>query len=448
MKKSSTQFNPLHSIGFFWIIIGICIFGMVGCKTLKPLPPDSTIKSSPKDEGSSRPKQQKKDTTILNAKSDPLQKDKTTQPSNNSSDKAVKQHKNAVKNVVEVGVILPLDGSYEIGRFATLINGMNIAAASMASNTPQVNINVINVGNESDPSKLWSNPMIKKSDILVGGFQTSQVKAIGGLAQERGIPYLSIFNSADDLMDNSPLYFQIKPSLVTYCQAISDHILSKVKPQKIVVICRSKTSKDYVCKDYFNQILANSNIPIIFTTDEDQKNNSWTQALTPTEKISIIVPIWEDPKYITDLTKRIANLINKDSEVIGMPQWLDIDNIDFDIWTKLNLKLPIFNYVDKSSVQYEMFSNEYFKHYNDFPTENATMGYDLINMIGQIAHAIDKGVSINPSVQVSGYYLSNYVMEPVYNSFKGSEMSKVVNYYKNKYITILKFTGGQFEPIQ
>ena len=95
-----------------------------------------------------------------------------------------------------------------------------------------------------------------------------------------------------------------------------------------------------------------------------------------------------------------------------------------------------------------MFSNEYFKHYNDFPTENATMGYDLINMIGQIAHAIDKGVSINPSVQVSGYYLSNYVMEPVYNSFKGSEMSKVVNYYKNKYITILKFTGGQFEPIQ
>ncbi|QLH29316.1 MAG: hypothetical protein HWD63_07950 [Candidatus Parvibacillus calidus] len=102
-----------------------------------------------------------------------------------------------------------MKGGYDASRFVEFINGMSLAGSlSGGTSTDRLDIHFMDIGNDNSAEKLASIKAILDADIILGGYQTSQVKALAEIALSKAIPYISLWNSSDDIVNHNPYFFK------------------------------------------------------------------------------------------------------------------------------------------------------------------------------------------------------------------------------------------------
>ncbi|HQW12366.1 MAG TPA: ABC transporter substrate-binding protein [Saprospiraceae bacterium] len=352
-----------------------------------------------------------------------------------------------IKKTIEIAVLLPLDGKYQASRFADFVNGMQQSAVNSTKGLPNIDIKIVNIGQENDPNALESINELKNADILVGGFITSQVKAISDVALKRHIPFISTWNTTDEIASRQPYFVQLKPSLRSYCNMISDYVADNMKPDVVFILHQSEESKDYTTKEFFINELNSKNQKFkSFTLDQPEKG-TWQNEINNYQSIVVVVPNWEDKAYILKTINELKSQHKgKGLTVVGMPQWTEFDQVDFNLYEAINLIIPVANYIDDESPLVKMFRSSYFERYNQIPSDEAYYGADVMTMLTKVGTSLSMGKAFDPSV-ISGKYFGYYNIAPYYQSIGNREMNNPIQYYSNNYITLKKFEGGKFVPI-
>lgn len=365
-------------------------------------------------------------------------------------EEAPKEHKNPEekqrrKELLNVAVALPMDGSYDAGRFADFINGMTLASRENTPGKGYVKISAVNVGNLNSEDELLRNSAIRNADVLAGGFQTSQVRALAKIAKDKRAPYLSLWNTSEGIVSDNPMYIQLKPSLSAYCNTLANYVAKEMRPDMVYILLESRDSKDATTLDYFTSVYTLNKIAykVIFADQGEE----WKSGIGLYNRIVINIPNWENKSFVTSSLQQL-NALKKGRSitVTGMPQWMDWDQTDFSLFESLALHIPVFNYVDETSMPVSIFRQIYFDTYNNWPTTEAYYGYDVVQMIRKLSKHLLAGKDFDPVDHLSGNFFSNYYIK----SYKdpNPETGKSVSYYNNSYITIEKFEGGRFVPVQ
>lgn len=391
----------------------------------------------------------KKPNTEVIVPSDTAASTNTTAPdSKKNKDRDIPDRvKPVIKKKIEVAVLLPLDGKYQASRFADFVNGMQQSAINSTSGLPNIDIRIVNIGQENDPLVLESIKELKTADILVGGFITSQVKAISDVALKRQIPFISTWNTTDEIASRQPYFVQLKPSLRSYCNVISDYVADNIKPDMVFILHQSEESRDYTTRDFFvNELNAKNQKFKSFILDQPNKA-MWQSELNNYQNVVVVIPNWDDKDYILKtLSELQSQRKGKGLIVVGMPQWTEFDQVDFNLYEAINLIIPVANYIDEESPLVKMFRNSYFEKYNQIPSEEAYYGADVMSMLTKVATSLSSGNAFDPAV-ISGKYFGYYTIAPYYQSIGNREMNNPIQYYSNNYITLKKFEGGKFVPI-
>lgn len=365
-------------------------------------------------------------------------------PVNKKEDK--KETKKERKELIKATIAIPLNSGYEASRFIEFINGLNLGGQySEYYGTGKIEIHVVDIGNDNSIQKLKSIKEIKEADILLGGYQTSQVKTLAEIAEEKSIPYFSLWNSSDYIVANNPYFFQIKPSLETYCSCIARYVSKQIKPDLTIILVEGKNSKDASSLDYFTDIYSrdNLNFKIVYGLG----SIDWKPLLESYGKVVINIPNWENRQFVSKALKQIIDSKKERTvTVTGMPQWALWDQADFSLFDNVNLLLPFSNYVDHESPASVQFRQTYFEKYGTWPTSESFYGNDIYKIISKISGELMIGEKFEPKSGFCQNCFSAYEFKPILVN-NGGELQQL-SYYRNQSITIQKFEGGRFVTVR
>jgi len=427
----------------FFIFMSAILF-MCSCNAPKKISspdttrPDNTETKKPSKEND-KPKEDSSK-IVYDPKSIP-EKPEDKQPKQEEPSKRLK------KENINVVLALPMDGGYEVNRFAEFINGFGLASESLNPSKLKIKVEVINIGNANSEEDLLNRSAIEKADILIGGYQTSQVKTLAKIALYKKIPFISIWNTSEEIITNNPYYVQLKPSLDTYCKSMAEFVTSEVRPQMVFIMIENRNSKDNNTLEAFKVIyeVSRTQYKIIYTSEN---NTDWKNSLAGLNNVVFNIPNWENRNWVNSMLNQINSLKkNKSFIVTGMPQWIDWDQMNFNLYEQLSLHIPVFNYVDLESMNASLFNESYFNKYNTWPSTESFYGSDILYMVRKIAIDLSEGLVFNPNNQISGNYFSNYQISN-YNK-TNLETNNTESYYShNVYITIEKFEGGRFVQVK
>jgi len=340
-----------------------------------------------------------------------------------------------------------MDGGYEVNRFAEFINGFGLASESLNPSKLKIKVEVINIGNANSEEDLLNRSAIEKADFLIGGYQTSQVKTLAKIALYKKIPFISIWNTSEEIITNNPYYVQLKPSLDTYCKSMAEFVTSEVRPQMVFIMIENRNSKDNNTLEAFKVIYEGSRTQykIIYTSEN---NTDWKNSLAGLNNVVFNIPNWENKNWVNYILNQINSLKkNKSFIVTGMPQWIEWDQMNFNLYEQLSLHIPVFNFVDLESMNASLFNESYFNKYNTWPSTESFYGSDILYMVRKIAIDLSEGLVFNPNNQISGNYFSNYQISN-YNKTNLETNNTESSYSHNVYITIEKFEGGRFVQVK
>jgi len=380
----------------------------------------------------------KKDTIAVNDRGVPDPK-KVEEPKKEEGKKRQK------RDVINVVIALPMDGSYDVARFADFVNGMTVSSKDINSGQGKLKLNVINIGNKNSEQELLSNAGIAGADIIVGGFQTSQVKSLAKIASDKNVPYISPWNTSEGIITDNTYYVQLKPALATYCEKMAEFVSTEIRPQIVYIIVESQTSKENVTVERFTKVYDNKHIS--YKVIQADQGGEWKNTLANYNNIVVNIPNWENKSFVTNTLQQL-NALKKNKSIIatGMPQWTEWDQLDFNLFESLSLHIPSFNYVDQESMNAGIFNQNYFNSYNNWPTAESYYGSDILTIIRKVAGNIMDGKRYDPIDQISGNFFSHYRLSNY--KMPDPELGTGGSYFHNTYITIQKFEGGRFVPVQ
>ena len=343
-------------------------------------------------------------------------------------------------------VALPLDGSYGVNRFAEFVNGLMIAnQISNSDGSDKIKIDIVNIGNQNSEAELEQFESIKKANLLIGGYQTSQIKALSVIAQSKNIPFISLWNTSEDIIQDNPLYIQLKPSLTEYCNAIGDYISQNIRPALVIILLESRDSKEVVTLSAFESKYTGQHTPYKVMYGSDVID--WKSVFDANPSVVVNIPNWDNKNFVISSIKQIIDA-KKDKSVLvtGMPQWTSWDQVNYSLFEKVNLIIPNFNSISTGLIISEIFNKNYFEKNGTWPTAESYYGFDVFQMIKKAGLINFEGESLNPALDLSGQYLSYYKIMP---SMKpDTEGNSKPSYFQNVYLTIQKFEGGRFVPVQ
>ena len=424
----------------------LLLLSLGACKT----PAGSAMRTKPENRTKTekQDKQEKKEPPQVIVSDDPtkdLPEKEDKKPEINTNQTIPGIRTPAKKNTINIAVLIPMDGKYKYSRFATFIDGMTQAAKNSLG-SPIVNINVVNVAQETNAAIIGDYPAVKNADILVGGFITSQVRALGDLAALKQIPLISPWNTTDMITNNNPYFIQLKPSMQSYCYAIADYVSTNINPEKILIIIKSRSSKDYTTVPNYQSFFNKKNQSVSIFISDEVNENDWKNLISNNNSV-VIIPNWEDKDFIFQtLSKVRAAKKNASLVTIGMPQWADFDQVDLGLYETLNTIIPTANYFDPTRIDVKIFKESYFEIYNEVPDEDAFYGADVMNILKRLSTSLSQGKPFVAS-DLTGSYFSNYHISPYIGNSTNAELNNSMSYFSNTTISLLKFEGGKFVPI-
>jgi ABC-type branched-subunit amino acid transport system substrate-binding protein len=302
---------------------------------------------------------------------------------------------------------------------------------------------------------LRTNRSLQSADIVIGPYKRDHVTMVADYFKNRNTLVVSPYSASSGLSSQNPNYVQINPALETHCRAITRFVRKKYPAEQVVVVVKN-TSTEVSRLAFFQdenskingtaqgkkmrELLAPDPVTSLSTTEI-------TSLLVPNKTTVFIMPSFSDMKFVNQFL-RTLNTVKGTNQVlvVGMPQWLDMENPDYDLFTSLNLHLSSSFFLEPDSYEVKAFRQNFYQRFGSLPENEAYTGYDITLYFGRMLKKYGTLPQEKFALETKARYLhTDFQIEP--NSVSGTggaERKPVVNQYENKAIFILKFQDMQF----
>ncbi len=331
--------------------------------------------------------------------------------------------------------------------------GMKMAVDQLQYENVNISISVLDTQKSEDVTKsLLNRSELINADVIIGPTKKKTVSAVRKFALQNKKTMISPVYPSGTLATNNPFFVQVSPSLVSHCQAITQHVRKTYDAGQIVLIAKEGTETKRF--KYFQS--ANKNIqgateggrfkeyPIQSDlADFDEIN--FDELILPAETTVFIIPSWSDEKFINNFL-RMVSIAKGQNEVVvyGMPQWIDFNNVDFDYYRRLNVHVSSSTFIDKYSVGAKDFRRDFFNKYGSIPLDDAFKGYDILLYTGRMLKKHGNKFQQYLDKEEEQYNHTKFSFETVTKTKRAPE-DYSINKFENKYVNILKFEDYQFK---
>lgn len=346
---------------------------------------------------------------------------------------------------IERNIALFLPYSTDEERYLQFYGGVKLAAEELEYEGIHLNIEVIEARENTD----FSNFDYSNIDLVIAPNNENQIKSLIEKTKSNKTKVVSSWFSLSSV-ENSPNYLQLKPSLRSHFASMLNHIKDNYDLKDVVIIARN-TKGDQAWLKYFQaqakeifEVSIEKPLTEHFVLDDSISFGSqvFTNQIHNKNKKVFILPnySYKDENYINGVLRRLnAERNGKEIYVYGMPIIKDSENLNFEYFNNLNVRIPSSRWVDYESEEVKSFNNKFYDRYGSLAEEEAYEGFDNLLFIARNLGLY--GEKVFENMEANNFYIhTNYDVKP----FKGENSANDIDFYENRHLEILQFNGKAF----
>ncbi len=347
-----------------------------------------------------------------------------------------------------------LEKGTDINRLTQFYAGLKMALSVLEEEGVDLLVNVKDIESGSFDAKLRA---CRSSDLIIGPRNRDQLVNTANFGKVNEIPVVSPWLSSSRIARDNPYYIQLKPGLLDHYNAIVRHVKEHFSNDQVFLLGRDKTS-DRNRIDYFQNLASaydgeEGHRPFNeYYVDEDSLRigeTAFDSIFLQGQTTVFILPNWsfsEDESFVYSCVRKLSGEKGLENVILyGMPILYESEKIGFEYYSILNMRICRSYYVDKKDPIVEAFRRAYFEKYNDFPTEDACQGYDMMYFLGQSLYKYGRKFQYFLSRSSEGLLQATYDIQKVFPDDASLDRFEDINYFQNKHIEILNFENYRFK---
>ena len=336
----------------------------------------------------------------------------------------------ANENTINIAMLIPILKNRQDVNFLEFYQGALIAIKSMKEMGVNVNLNLYNSDRSADKvQQIISNGNLDSADIIIGPIYETAANPVIKFAEQLKIPVVSPLAKFDNI--SSHILFQLAPDENSKYDKLSLSLLG----DKNVIIIKAEQNDTTFLKE-IQHIL-----PQKYTTLQYNKSNLTSDinsALSP-DKENIFIISASSPYRIDEILARISSVQNNKAarsisfgeiSVIGTSKWAKYNNIDRNLFFKLNTKFISSYYTHKNNDLVSDFDKSYIAAFRSIPGQYAYRAYDAVKLFGNSVISRQNEILINA---VNSPQIELLQMNYRFEKIDGSESISNTNWGLVKY---------------
>ena len=359
------------------------------------------------------------------------------------------------KPTYNVAMLLPFyldkasaDSLYSKSAFALdFYAGARVAFDSLSRENGNLDLTVLD--SRTDFNNLLNRYEVTHADLVIGPIEKDNIQPAAGFSTAKGITVVSPFDPTGDMLGDNPNFVQVKPSFKTHCEAITQHVRSLYRPEQVVLVGRVQDNEGARFKMFqdANNVYEQSSHAIHFqeyvveSASAGVDNLNVGAYLNANRTTVFIVPTWNEA-FVGALLKKIdASPYKGNAVVYGMPQWMDMTNLNA-LYDRLGVRISSSTYIDTESFAVKEFKRKFSEKFGKAPNIYSFLGFDCTFYF---SNALKKYGS------KFAYYLDRYPQKVLHTQFNfvpvfkaGTDNFSVPVKYENKHVNILRYSDGAF----
>ncbi len=318
-------------------------------------------------------------------------------------------------------------------RYLQFYYGAMMAVDSLKQFGLNIDLHVYDVDNDvAKMVKVFNKPEIKEMDLIVGPFFNRAFKLASGLAKLYGIPIVNPMTTRSSIIDENPWVYKWQPTSKFDKDELRELVAAHFTDAKIFFVKHHKVGFDRTFKAYEREIedllieditwsnddlyellieksvsdttlleelkpfitiegdtltldylemnlgdstvFNNTMVELYYSTDSIK----WFEQHASTTRNNLVITLTDDNVFALDVMTQL-NIVRDTfpTTVVGMPNWVGMDNHDNEILMNLNVHTLNFTMLDYTSFYMKSFISDFRKKYKTEPTNYAFTAFDI-----------------------------------------------------------------------
>ena len=274
-------------------------------------------------------------------------------------------------------------------------------------------------------------PYLNEADLIVGPLYAGPISSVKSLSIKDSINIINPFTNNEEFIGDNPFAFMFKPKSKTVALKLAEFVAESDTNKNVAIFYQNdrdsisgqvyrdflegkgfnilgfkhldenssklllddwiETKKVYYTKNDADSISEISGRKIIYADEVadyliDQETGKWLVAyedkfIFPKDSINHMFIATESSTVINNL---LGALVNRDEKVsvYGYGNWFFERTVNYELLQKLNVKLAVDDFIDKESLVYEQFRDDFLSEFHQSPSTYHQLGYEFIMFIG------------------------------------------------------------------
>ena len=285
-------------------------------------------------------------------------------------------------NALNVALMLPFGFDSNDEKYRNMatdfLSGALLAIERNTRNGLQLDVKIIDSGNEQSFKKSLSQINQKNTDLIFGPFFKSNIIDVLDFLGNKKIPVVAPFANSEDLY-NYPNLIVMETADIVFANRIAKEVEESYNNEKIFIVSGNNKSISQALKNNLSKSLKNANINIVNTADEIQLDKNMMTG-KPAPVITILAS--NNDNDGTLFTNKVIELAN---EVNGIKAFSLYHTNSFDKKSEALYKVNLIYLIDRKINIEGTFEQEIMAQYKEKYCKNiskyAVIGFDIVNDI-------------------------------------------------------------------
>lgn len=293
--------------------------------------------------------------------------------------------------------------------------------------------------------------------LIIGPYRRENVEKVASFARRTGKTFVSPHSAASGISSNNPDYIQVSPTLEAHCKSITRHVRKRFRPGQVVLVSRDKAEESarfayFQAENYLIGGVRNDSLKfreyIVEEKSASFQNINLAPYLAQQDTVVFILPSWSNETFIYSFLSKLKLARRADTyvEVYGMPQWINFERMDYDLYEDLNVRVSSDTYIDNYQQDIQFFRSRFFDRYGVPPRDEAFRGYDVMLYFGRMIKKHGTKFQYALEKEPQQMFHTRFDFERIVQPARATGQENApIERFENKFVNILKFENYQFQ---
>lgn len=304
--------------------------------------------------------------------------------------------------------------------------GVKYALDSLKKQGVYVKLHVFDTQNDSSIVKSIINKgSLDDMQLIIGPLYSNMYMTVAEYANKKKIPSVNPFVQSDITIRNNKYSIKATPDNVTMASKVAKYVKEKYANHQVLFLSNS-SERDQEYTTLLKDALLESGVmfnPIKYVSFSEVVEN-----LSESKENLIIFPTTAQAQ-VYDFTSKLNGHKSKKISLLGMSEWNNFDNIDYNYLNNLNFFYAAYNFTDFNSTASQSFQSAFRNEFKVEASNFAFQGFDI------------SWFFVNALYEYGEDFYKCLEQMPVYNGFNNSFFYKQKgknNGFENQTIHIIK----------